>query len=179
MASIRASGAEPAAVEWDGITLTSVFESIESAADEQAEWATRAVGGETRATVPPGLGARPWDGASVGLKVTHRLGALPAAIAAVSSAMPQPRLRVQVGSGVILAAVRIDDLAALDGLRAEVAALDGQVVVASAPDDVKQDLDVWGPVRGLAVMQRIKEQFDPDGRMCPGRFVVDATEVRA
>jgi glycolate oxidase FAD binding subunit len=46
------------------------------------------------------------------------------------------------------------------------------VVVVSAPEDAKRDLDVWGPVRGLPVMQRIKEQFDPDGRMCPGRFVV-------
>ena len=32
-------------------------------------------------------------------------------------------------------------------------------------------MDVWGPVRGLEVMRRIKDQFDPDGRMSPGRFV--------
>jgi glycolate oxidase FAD binding subunit len=57
-------------------------------------------------------------------------------------------------------------------LRSAIAELDGQVVVASAPDDVKRDVDVWGPVRGVAVMQRIKDQFDPDGLMCPGRFVV-------
>jgi glycolate oxidase FAD binding subunit len=30
---------------------------------------------------------------------------------------------------------------------------------------------VWGPARGVAVMRRIKEQFDPDHRMSPGRFV--------
>jgi glycolate oxidase FAD binding subunit len=36
---------------------------------------------------------------------------------------------------------------------------------------VKDAVDVWGPVPGLAVMRRIKERFDPDGRMNPGRFV--------
>jgi glycolate oxidase FAD binding subunit len=62
--------------------------------------------------------------------------------------------------------------AALSSLRSEISALDGQVVVVSAPEDVRRGLDVWGPVRGLTVMQRIKDQFDPGGRMCPGRFVV-------
>jgi glycolate oxidase FAD binding subunit len=36
---------------------------------------------------------------------------------------------------------------------------------------VKQRVDVWGPARGLDVMRRIKDQFDPDHRMSPGRFV--------
>ncbi|HVV76828.1 MAG TPA: FAD-binding oxidoreductase [Mycobacteriales bacterium] len=172
LAAVLATGAEPSAAEWDGTTLTTVFESIEEAADEQAERAVLAIGGQLAETLPAGFGARPWDAASVGLKVTHRLGALASALRDVADVLPRARLRAHIGSGVVFAAVDAFDLGALDSLRSSIAALDGQVVVASAPDEVKRDVDVWGPVRGLSVMQRIKEQFDPDGRMCPGRFVV-------
>ena len=30
---------------------------------------------------------------------------------------------------------------------------------------MKRYVDVWGPVRGVPIMRRIKEQFDPDRRM--------------
>jgi glycolate oxidase FAD binding subunit len=29
---------------------------------------------------------------------------------------------------------------------------------------------VWGPVRGVEVMRRIRDRFDPDRRMNPGVF---------
>ncbi|HVT63598.1 MAG TPA: FAD-binding oxidoreductase [Mycobacteriales bacterium] len=170
--AVRATGAEPSAAEWDGTTLTIVFESIASAADEQAQWAVDAVGGQVSSVLPAGFGTRPWDASSVGLKVTHRLGGLASALRTISEVMPGARLRAQVGSGVVLVGADSAQLAGLDSLRSPIAELDGQVVVTSASDQVKRDVDVWGPVRGLAVMQRIKEQFDPDGRMCPGRFVV-------
>jgi glycolate oxidase FAD binding subunit len=171
-ANIRATGVEPTACEWDGTTLTAVFESIEPAAIEQAELAAGAADGEIGASLPPDFGSRPWPaGGDVGLKITHRLGALSATVSALRREMPAAQLRAQVGSGVVWSAVEADDLAALASLRAALGELDGQVVVASAPDEVRRGTDVWGPVRGLPVMQRIKDQFDPDGRMCPGRFV--------
>jgi glycolate oxidase FAD binding subunit len=36
---------------------------------------------------------------------------------------------------------------------------------------VRRIVDMWGPVRGLALMRRVKEQFDPGRRFAPGRFV--------
>jgi glycolate oxidase FAD binding subunit len=45
------------------------------------------------------------------------------------------------------------------------------VVVVEAPAEAKRAVDVWGPVRGLEVMRRLKERFDPENRMSPGRFV--------
>lgn len=170
--SVLKTGAEPTASEWDGETLTTLFESIESAAEQQADWAVGAIGGEVDATVPAGFGARPWDTTSVGLKVTHRIGAMREALAAIDHEIPDARIRTQAGSGVVLVGARASDVSALDRLRKTVAEVDGQVVVASAPDEVKRDVDVWGPVRGIAVMQRIKDQFDPDGLLSPGRFVV-------
>jgi glycolate oxidase FAD binding subunit len=171
-AALRATGAEPSAAEFDGVTLTAVFESIESAADEQARLAAAAVGGEIRSSLPSDFGSRPWDGSSVGLKVTHRLGSLGSALRAIADPFPRARVRAHVGSGVVLVGVDGIEGASLASLRSTISALDGQVVLASASEDAKRDLDVWGPVRGLSVMRRIKEQFDPDGRMCPGRFVV-------
>jgi glycolate oxidase FAD binding subunit len=170
--AVAKTGAEPSAAEWDGTTLTTIFESIPSAAVQQADWTVGAIGGNVAAAVPAGFGARPWDTTGVGLKLTHRLGAMREALAALARVVPNAVIRAHAGSGVVLAGVDPAALAALPTLRSAFAELDGQVVVASAPDDLKHDVDVWGPVRGIAVMQRIKEQFDPDGLMCPGRFVV-------
>jgi glycolate oxidase FAD binding subunit len=35
----------------------------------------------------------------------------------------------------------------------------------------KAALDVWGPVPALGLMRRLKEQFDPEYGLSPGRFV--------
>jgi glycolate oxidase FAD binding subunit len=170
--TVAKTGAEPSAAEWDGSTLTTVFESIESAAEQQADWTVGAIGGDIGASLPWTFGIRPWDSRSVGLKVTHRLGALREALAAIAAELPQAVVRAQVGSGIVFAGIDAAGLPRLGALRSAIAAFAGQVVVVSAPDDLKRDLDVWGPVHGLSVMQRIKDQFDPDGVMCPGRFVV-------
>jgi len=47
----------------------------------------------------------------------------------------------------------------------------GSTVVVDAPADVKAGLDVWGPVPALDLMHRVKNQFDPDHRLAPGRYV--------
>ncbi|HEY1268904.1 MAG TPA: FAD-binding oxidoreductase [Candidatus Binatia bacterium] len=48
----------------------------------------------------------------------------------------------------------------------------GHAIVASAPGGLKQKLDVWGEAPPtLALMRRIKQQFDPHGILSPGRFV--------
>jgi glycolate oxidase FAD binding subunit len=164
---VFASGAVPSALEWDGQTLTAVFESIESAADEQSADVATAIDGDVSDALPAGFGERPPG--PVRLKLTHRLGALREVLAVVASRLPEASVRAHVGSGVVW--VGADDLAELSALRDGVAAYDGGVVVLEAPAEAKRDVDVWGPVRGLPVMRRIKEQFDPDGRMSPGRFV--------
>jgi glycolate oxidase FAD binding subunit len=50
-------------------------------------------------------------------------------------------------------------------------ALGGAVTVVDGPPEVKAAADVWGPVPALDLMRRVKEQFDPDRRLSPGRFV--------
>lgn len=82
------------------------------------------------------------------------------------------------GDGVVK--VRLSDEAACDlpallaeRLRPAAEQLEGTLVVLSAPPDrgLTRD-DVWGPARGAApVMRAIKERFDPEGILNPGRWV--------
>ena len=57
------------------------------------------------------------------------------------------------------------------GLRSAAPRFGGALVVLDAPADIKAQLDVWGPVRGLDLMRRVKDQFDPNRVLSPGRFV--------
>ena len=43
-------------------------------------------------------------------------------------------------------------------------------VVVHAQPQVRDLVDLWGPVPGLALMRAVKDQFDPGHRMAPGRF---------
>ena len=56
-------------------------------------------------------------------------------------------------------------------LRAECTGLGGALVVLDGPAEVKAAVDTWGPVPALDLMQRVKERFDPERRLAPGRFV--------
>ncbi len=46
----------------------------------------------------------------------------------------------------------------------------GSVVVLHAPPQVRDVVDVWGPVPSAGLMCAIKDQFDPGHRMAPGRM---------
>ncbi|HEY1916075.1 MAG TPA: FAD-binding oxidoreductase [Streptosporangiaceae bacterium] len=46
----------------------------------------------------------------------------------------------------------------------------GSVVVLTAPPPVREAVDLWGPLPGAALMRAVKDQFDPDHRMAPGRL---------
>jgi glycolate oxidase FAD binding subunit len=43
-------------------------------------------------------------------------------------------------------------------------------VVLDAPPAVRDAVDMWGPVPSPGLMRAIKDQFDPEHRMAPGRF---------
>lgn len=58
-------------------------------------------------------------------------------------------------------------------LRDRLAGDGGSVVIERCPAPLEADVDVWGPIGAgeLAVMRRLKEEFDPTGVLNPGRFV--------
>jgi glycolate oxidase FAD binding subunit len=142
-----------------------------------AEIATLLGGGELFVAPPPGWGHLPGP---VTLKLTAMLSAVPSLVEQASSIALQLGLPARVtgsaGTGVlfmglpdrvpavVLAALVADLRAVCDGVG-------GHAVVLRAAAALKSQLDPWGPVPGIDLMRRIKESFDPDRRLAPGRFI--------
>ena len=90
-----------------------------------------------------------------------------------------PAVVGEAGNGVLRAAVEGSVPAADVGrdivspLRERLVAEGGSLVVERAPVELKRAVDVWGPIPepALAVMKRLKTEFDPRGTLNPGRFV--------
>jgi glycolate oxidase FAD binding subunit len=133
-----------------------------------------------RETAPGWWGRPPWSPGGTAVKLTHEIAGLPRLLDALDAATAQHGLGADVrgaaGFGVLYAGLPADaDPAAVAGvlgaLRDAAPAWGGDVVVLDAPAPVKAAVDVWGPVRGLELMRRVKDQFDPAHRLAPGRFV--------
>jgi glycolate oxidase FAD binding subunit len=112
------------------------------------------------------------------VKVTVPLtgvGAVLRAVQAAESRYGAPcHLQGSAGAGVLHVVLPAVDRA--DAVPAVVAdlrrvAVGGSAVVLQAPARVRALVDAWGPVNGLALMRRVKDEFDPDHRFAPGRFV--------
>ena len=121
-----------------------------------------------------------WDGAAPVL--VAKFSVLPAQFAAVCALAERSagaqslawKLVVQsVGAGY----VRLEGAepalpTALLALRDELAKMGGTLVALGCPPGVKRGLDVWGPpTDAQPLMVRIKQRFDPDGTLNPGRFI--------
>jgi len=82
-------------------------------------------------------------------------------------------LRGSAGGGVLVAGLpeghRLG--AELEQLRQLTARHGGSAVLRCAPPPCPAGLDRWGPVPALALMRRLKDEFDPEHRLAPGRFV--------
>src|SRR5229473_1749125 len=110
-------------------------------------------------------------------------GVLEAIDIAAGAAGLDPAVAGSAAAGVLHASVRADAppgavAAFLAGLRDALARAEpgegpprrGSAVVLHAPDDVRELVDLWGPVPGLDLMRAVKDQFDPGHLMAPGRF---------
>jgi glycolate oxidase FAD binding subunit len=175
----------PSAVEIDqpadgAVTVTVLFESVEAGVARRAETIRELLGPDVVAgDVPPWFGAEPFGTGDVGLKITTTSTGLGAVLTAARDTSRRHGVPLPVrGSavGVLQAALPADVDPATAGrvvedLRRTAAEHGGNVVVLTAPPPVRDALDVWGPVPGLDLMRRLKEQLDPDRRLAPGRFV--------
>jgi glycolate oxidase FAD binding subunit len=111
-------------------------------------------------SIPPSELARIAQGA-------ERLLADRAAVVAGSAAVGT--LDVLLAESAVPSAVEL-----VERLRGAVAGVDGHVTVRRAPADVRRAVDPWGPVEPgpLALMQALRDEFDPRRVLNPGRFVV-------
>jgi len=162
--------------------LMVLFEGVEPAVAAQVESTRRLHAGATaRDGVPPGFAERPFGAGGIGLKISAEPAALPAVLDALDTVEHEHGLAAGIsahaGTGVLWAgwprpAEPATVAAAVEQMRAAMARYDGSVVVVAAPPEVKAHVDVWGPVGdALPLMRRVKERFDPEGRLSPGRFV--------
>jgi glycolate oxidase FAD binding subunit len=177
--------------------LTVVFEGIRPGVEAQAAACAELLGrvgtaavagsGKTDAALDT-LGVRPFEKADVGVKVTCP----PADLAAVLEdlrAGPSPWLgpvHAHAGTGVLWVASDFGEgeleasggrmvpalAGAVTAARERLAALGGSLVLVKAPPELKRAVDAWGPAGdAVGLMRRVKERFDPDRRLSPGRFV--------
>ncbi|RZU75668.1 glycolate oxidase FAD binding subunit [Micromonospora kangleipakensis] len=185
--TVRAAQLAPAALEVDapaggGAAVTVLLEGTPAGVAARAEATRRLLGADATASdeAPDGWGRYPWRGGDIGLKLTAALSGVPGLLADARAAADRHALplalRGSAGVGVLHAGVpgtadpeRVGCL--VDALRAATAAVAGHAVVLTAPPAVRDRVDLWGPVDGLALMRRVKQRFDPDARLAPGRFV--------
>ena len=166
----------PSAVELIGTAggparLVVLFESIAESVQAQARSAIDLLGGGVEADeLPADFARRPGGPDDVLLRLAH----VPASLTAVLGAVPAgTAVAAHAATGVSYAAVPAGEVVdALPRLRAALAPHDGTAVVLRAPEGIRDRLDHWGPVGdALDLMRRVKERFDPERRMSPGRFV--------
>ncbi|QIK67335.1 FAD-binding oxidoreductase [Nocardioides sp. HDW12B] len=130
---------------------------------------------------PPAGGATyPWDTDARGderataFKLTFALSGL----GDVLTAARESGLHVRGSGGVGVAYAALPAGAGVEAAQAALTRVretcgrhGGAAVVVDAPAEVKAGLDAWGPIPALDLMRRVKDQFDPDHRLAPGRFV--------
>jgi glycolate oxidase FAD binding subunit len=185
----------PAALEVDrpadgSATVGVLLEGTAAGIEERTATALRLLGDGAVAAdqPPPGWGHFPWadpaapagDRRPTALKVTFALSGLARVLTVARTAAQETgarlHLRGSAGAGVLYGALPPDtDPAAVRALveriRPVSTELGGALVVVDAPAQVKAAVDVWGPVPALDLMRRVKDQFDPERRLAPGRFV--------
>jgi glycolate oxidase FAD binding subunit len=120
------------------------------------------------------------------IRVAFWAGQLTAVLTAVRAAADatalDPAISGSAGAGVLevsvptgAAAQAVADFvsvlrAGLEGLPDGLPPSRASAVVLCAPAAVRDSVDMWGPVPSLALMRAVKDQFDPEHRMAPGRF---------
>jgi glycolate oxidase FAD binding subunit len=63
-------------------------------------------------------------------------------------------------------------LAGIAGARGVAQSVGGSLIVDAAPGALRKRLDAWGPTpSAFPIMRALKQRFDPEGRLNPGRFV--------
>jgi glycolate dehydrogenase FAD-binding subunit len=177
--------------------LTVVFEGIQPGVEAQAAACAellRPVGtavvagpGETDAALDT-LGVRPFEKADVGVKATCPPAELPAVLDDLRRgplAWSGP-VSAHAGTGVLWMASDASEgeleasggrvvpalASGIAAARERLAACGGSLVLVKAPPELKRAVDAWGPAGdALGLMRRVKERFDPDRRLSPGRFM--------
>ncbi|MCY3567064.1 MAG: FAD-binding oxidoreductase [Chloroflexi bacterium] len=100
-------------------------------------------------------------------------GNLERARSLIDEHLPEVSSWVAAGdSGLLFVTTPSVDAVTISSLRNALGPLQGRLTIESASVELKRAADVWGPAGpGARLMHRVKEQFDPNGTLNPGRYV--------
>ena len=129
---------------------------------------------------PPWWSTYPWTAGQTALKLTFALTGLPRILSELGTMAREDAVPVTIrgsaGAGVLYGALPAETAPAtvarmVQRLRLTCRSFGGAVVIVDGPTPVKQAIDLWGPIAAMDLMRRVKDQFDPQHRLSPGRFV--------
>jgi glycolate oxidase FAD binding subunit len=135
---------------------------------------------EVGEAAPPWWATYPWTAGETALKLTFALTGLPEILSEVRRLAREESVPLSVrgsaGAGVLYGSLPAATdpatvVRAVQRLRGTCRRHGGALVVVDGPAEVKQAVDLWGPVAAIDLMRRVKDQFDPQHRLSPGRFV--------
>ena len=190
VSAVVSSGLTPSAIElqWPPARLLVRFESVESAVEPQVDEVCRlgAAGDSScRSTVYRDdeestlweAHARRWDEPGTLVKISTLLDAVVPTLTWLREACAgrNVEMSAQGRAGLGVVDVRMDgeiepQAQLIRELRDRFEIGSGSAVVRRAAPELRRSVDPWGPIGdGLPVMQAIKQRFDPDGRLNPGR----------
>ncbi|MBC6461912.1 FAD-binding oxidoreductase [Actinomadura sp. HBU206391] len=161
----------PSAIEVDApadgpITVGVLVEGAPAGVTARTDTAAALLG--TDAEV--GETAPSWWGRALDGQSLIELRAKPTDLSQVLKAAAGAQARGSAGNGVWQLALPAEAGAQRVAEVVDAARALGHAVVLTAPPEVRERLDMWGPVPALALMHRVKDQFDPEHRLSPGRF---------
>ncbi len=136
----------------------------------------------TTQSPPHEFGAYPWpldasgDDRATALKMTSTLSGVPRILETARKSRVPVQVKGSAGVGVLYGAIApmadaTEIAETVRSLRAACEQNGGSLVVLDAANRVKAQLDTWGTVPAIDLMRAVKHQFDPAGRLAPGRFV--------
>ncbi|MGA2529785.1 MAG: FAD-binding oxidoreductase [Acidimicrobiales bacterium] len=161
------------------IQLSVLFEGLSKSVEKRCEKACGFLGSSAHvASSPPR-----WWAALPGpmtIKATTTISGVAGTLCTIEGAAARadlrPAVRSSPGLGIVYVGFeedcepkQVDTFLGL--LREHLLSTGGSAVVVRAPAEIKAAVDVWGPVRSIKLMRRIKASFDPHGLLAPGRFV--------
>ena len=128
---------------------------------------------EQAAVVPEGR-----RDATLAVEVTVLPSKTVAGVKRLQEIEPKVSLHCRAGNGVLVAQFSCEPDRTADRvkeIRAAAVELGGHAIVAAFPLESTLDQQaIWGPAGPeMRVMQRIKQQFDPEGILNPGRFIFE------
>jgi glycolate oxidase FAD binding subunit len=176
VAAVLAERVVPSALEVDAppdgpVTVAVLLEGTAAGVRDRAARLAKVLDGEVADTPPAWWGTDPWRPGDLGLKLTVALSGVSGLLAAAGATGVPLTLRGSAGTGVLYAGLPGPTRETAAAVVTTMRAAAEHAIVLTAPPAVRNAVDWWGPVAGLALMRRVKEQFDPGYRFAPGRFV--------